>query len=185
MNYNFSFFNAPISNKKPNGVVILSEIHRIITKDVSLKQATQKVRNLLPDERAFRAAKQRELPYFTPGGVFSYCNREGLLVPSGLFVVDIDHLESAELAADLRDRLFQDPYLSTALAFVSPGATGVKLLLPYRLHHNLTIEESLDKALTAAWSYIAEYYGVEPDKANRDISRACFLCHDEKGLFNG
>lgn len=182
MTFNFSYFDAPISNKVPGAVMTLHEIHHLIVNDPALERATLLARQALPDERRFREIKQRSLPYFTPAGVFTYCSREGLLCPCGLFVVDVDHLATEEEAAQLRDALFADRLLQTQLAFVSPGGKGVKTLHPYRLRYDRTVADSLDEAVRNAWAYLKLTYGVEADPANRDISRACFLCHDGGAL---
>ena len=173
-----TYFQAPITNKVPGAVCNLQGLHDFITTDSSLRRCTLQVRAELPDVKRFRAAKQQMLPYVTPGGVFSYCNRRGLLFPSGTFVIDIDHLASPEEAAYWRDTLFADCRLQPELAFVSPGGTGVKLFQPYRTDWGHPLEEGFAHAMHTAWQYLTVTYKLEADKANADISRACFLCHD-------
>lgn len=102
------------------------------------------------------------------------------MVPSGLFVIDIDHLASTEEAAMWRDRLFADEVLQPDLAFVSPGAKGVKLFVPYRLNLTDTLEQSFDNAVHTAWDYLEWKHGLKADTANADMSRACFLAYDEE-----
>ena len=102
----------------------------------------------------------------------------GLLVPSGEFVIDIDHLSSPEEAICWRDTLFADERLRPDLSFVSPSTTGIKLLVPYRLSIKKTVEESFDEAVRFAWEYLEWKYGLKADATNADLSRACFLCHD-------
>ena len=162
----FSFFNAPITNQVPNGVVCVSQLHAYITTSEWLRERTDQVRAASGDEKRFRRLKQSLLPYVTPAGIFSYRKEDHLLVPSGEFVIDIDHLSSPE------ERLRPD------LSFVSPSTTGIKLLVPYRLSIKKTVEESFDEAVRFAWEYLEWKYGLKADTTNADLSRACFLCHD-------
>ena len=129
----FSFFNAPITNQVPNGVVCISQMHAYITTNEWLRERTDRVRAAGNDPKRFASLKRGLLPYVTPAGVFSYRKEDHLLVPSGEFVIDIDHLPSPEEATRWRDTLFEDERLRPDLAFISPSATGVKLIVPYRL----------------------------------------------------
>ncbi|WP_287622080.1 BT4734/BF3469 family protein [Parabacteroides sp.] len=173
-----SFFNAPITNQVPSGIVSVSQLHAYITTSEWLRERTERVRATVNEPKRFASLKRGLLPYVTPGGVFSYRKEERLLVPSGEFVIDIDHLASPEEAIHWRDTLFADERLRPDLSFVSPSATGVKLLIPYRLSIKRTVEESFDEARQFAWEYLACQYGLEADPSNADLARACFLCHD-------
>ena len=158
----FSFFNAPITNQVPNGVVCVSQLYAYITTSEWLRERTDQVRAASSDEKRFRRLKQSLLPYVTPAGIFSY----------------IDHLSSPEEAICWRDTLFADERLRPDLSFVSPSTTGIKLLVPYRLSIKKTVEESFDEAVRFAWEYLEWKYGLKADATNADLSRACFLCHD-------
>ena len=107
----FSFFNAPITNQVPNGVVCVSQLYAYITTSEWLRERTDQVRAASSDEKRFRRLKQSLLPYVTPAGIFSYRKEDHLLVPSGEFVIDIDHLSSPEEAICWRDTLFADERL--------------------------------------------------------------------------
>lgn len=74
----------------------------------------------------------------------------------------------------------RDPVLS----FVSPGNQGVKLFIPYRINPFLSVEESFDNALHTAWEYLEWKYELKVDRANADLSRACFLSHDGEAKIN-
>lgn len=178
--YIMSFFNAPVTNKVPAGVCSVAGLHTYITSNPYLKEWTQRVRTDAENEKVFRKKKQLLLPYVTPAGVFSYCREQSILVPSGLFVIDIDHLSSPQEAAAWRDRLFADEVLHPDLAFVSPGAKGVKLFIPYRISLTDSLEQSFDNAVHAAWDYLEWQHGLKADTANADMSRACFLAYDEE-----
>ena len=129
-----SFFNAPITNKVPSGVCSVAGLHAYISSDSHLKELTQRVRADTENDKAFRGKKQTLLPYVTPAGIFSYCREQCIMVPSGDFVIDIDHLASVEEAAMWRDRLFTDEVLQPDLAFVSPGAKETFRALPAESH---------------------------------------------------
>lgn len=167
-----SYFLPPITNTVPNGNCTLREVYRWITEDNVLETVTNDLRALIKEGRLaeYRQLKQRKLPFVTPHGVFAARKSDALVSPSGLVVVDIDHLSSLEEAERLRDRLFEDPYLGTRLAFVSPGGLGVKLFIPG------------DETVRWAMSYIqllyADSFKGEVDTCGKDIARCCFLSHD-------
>ena len=173
-----SFYNAPITNQVPNGVVSIDQLYTYVSTNEWLRERTDRTRVALDDEKRFRQLKQNLLPYVTPAGVFSYRKEDRLLFPSGELVIDIDHLASPEEACTWRDTLFADERLRPDLSFVSPSTTGIKLLVPYRLSIKKTVEESFDEAVRFAWEYLEWKYGLKADATNADLSRACFLCHD-------
>lgn len=173
-----SFFQAPISNKRPASYCSVAALHQYITHNERLKALTEEVRQSLDNREVYRRKKLQLLPYVSPAGVFSYCNAEGLIFPSGDYVVDLDGLPSFEEACRLRDELIADPVLHADLAFVSPSARGVKLFVPYRMTIDLPFKEVFRRALECSWTYIEGVYGVQVDHANADICRGCIVCYD-------
>ena len=125
-----SFYNAPITNQVPNGVVSIIQLHAYISTNEWLRERTSRTRVALADEKRFKQLKQSLLPYVTPAGVFYYRKEDRLLFPSGELVIDIDHLASPKEACTWRDTLFADERLRPDLAFISPSKTGVKLFVP-------------------------------------------------------
>ena len=91
-----SFFNAPITNKVPAGVCSVAGLHAYISSSPHLRELTRRVRADAENDKVFRRKKQTLLPYVTPAGIFSYCREQSILVPSGLFVIDIDHFASRQ-----------------------------------------------------------------------------------------
>lgn len=168
-----SYFLPPIANTRPAGSCTVADLYRWITGDERLKATTLELRSLVAAGMTaeYRHLKQWKLPFVTPHGVFTYRRGDSLVSPSGLVVVDIDHLARTDEAERLRDQLFADPYLQARLAFVSPGGRGVKLFLP-----------GLGDAVGWAMSYIrllyADTLGGEVDTSGKDIARCCFLSHD-------
>lgn len=173
-----SFFQAPIHNKRPAGVCSVRSLYTYITSNSALRDLTSRVREASTDAAEFRRRKVALLPYVTPGGFFSYCKESCIIHPSGLFVVDIDHLASPAEAAGWRDRLADDALLPPDLAFVSPSGRGVKLFLSYRLAPDDVLSEAFARAMRTAWDYLELTYGLQPDQSNKDLCRACLLAYD-------
>lgn len=184
-NSNLSFFQAPITNKRPSSQCSVASLHQYITHNERLKALTEEVRQCLDNREAYRKKKLQLLPYVSPAGVFSYCNAEGLICPSGDYVVDLDGLPSYEEACRLRDALIADPKLHADLAFVSPSARGVKLFIPFRMVVDQPFIEVFRRALESSWAYIEAVYKVKVDRANADICRGCIVCYDPDAKLGG
>ena len=170
----------------PLQAVELSEVYKLITANEQLAALTLEVRNaaMRGDDNACRLLKQQTLPYVTPCGIFSRRRSDCLEEPSGLVVVDIDHLESSEEAEILRQQLFNDPYLCPALVFISPTGRGVKAFVPH------PTGQSAADGIRWAMSYVHCMYdsdhrqsGKGVDTSGKDLVRSCFLCHDRGALY--
>ena len=127
--------------------------------------------------------KQQTLPYVTPCGVFTRRRSDCLKLPSGLVVVDVDHLDSPDEAGRLKQLLFKDPYLAPVLVFISPTGRGVKAFVPCPIGKDST------EAVRWAMNYVHCMYDTENtqpgkgvDTSGKDLVRACFLCHAPKAL---
>lgn len=159
MDQQMSYFLPPITNTLPTGNCTLREVYRWITEDKSLETVTNELRAFIREGRVaeYRQLKQRQLPFVTPHGIFSRRKSDALI-------------SASREAEQLRDHLFEDPYLGTRLAFVSPGGLGVKLFIPG------------DETVRWAMSYIqllyADTFKGEVDTCGKDIARCCFLSHD-------
>lgn len=140
-----------------------------------------------------RLAKTTLLPYVTPCGTFSRRNSSSFKQPSGVVVVDVDHLSSTQEAQEMSRTLFDDAYLSPLLTFVSPSGLGVKAFVPYALVCNDNPAENATKNMCWAMQYIELAYGNPNestgkhetkivDTSGKDIVRSCFLCHDPHAL---
>ncbi|WP_308761067.1 BT4734/BF3469 family protein [uncultured Bacteroides sp.] len=169
----------------PLQTVDLTQVYQLITANERLARLTDDIRRAAErnDSDAVRLMKQQTLPYVTPCGIFSRRRSDCLREASGLVVVDIDHLESAEEAGLLRQQLFDDPYLQPLLVFVSPTGRGVKAFVPY------AAGQDASDAVCRAMDYVHCMYGTDAprsgkgvDTSGKDIVRSCFLCHDEKAL---
>ena len=157
----------------------LNEVYQLITANKRLIILTQAIREaaLQGDDDNCRMLKQQTLPYVTPCGVFTRRRSDCLELPSGLVVVDVDHLDSPDEARRLKQLLFDDPY------FVSPTGRGVKAFVPCPIGKDCT------EAVRWAMNYVHCMYDAENtqpgkgvDTSGKDLVRACFLCHDPEAL---
>ena len=115
-----SFYNAPITNQVPNGVVSIIQLHAYVSTNEWLRERTDRTRVALDDEKRFRQLKQSLLPYVTPAGVFSYRKEDRLLFPSGELVIDIDHLASPEELVRGETRCSPTSGYAPTSPFISP-----------------------------------------------------------------
>ncbi len=172
--YTFSFFKAPISNIKPHKAVNLLQIHNAIKGDY-YKARTEKLR-AISDIAQARKFKASNFDYCTFSGIFSSRNDKALIQHSNMLCIDFDHLNSVEI---LFNQLLQDDYFDTLLLFRSPSGDGLKWIIPIDVtqatHANYFLSVS---------NYLKATYSVEVDKSGKDISRACFLPHDNKAFIN-
>jgi len=170
----FSFFKAPVRNTIPHKSICLLDAYNYIVGDYA-KQRTEKLRGI-KDQKQARQFKASTFDYCTFSGMFQTRNDKALISHSGLLCIDFDHLQSVDL---LRNQLLQDEYFDTQMLFVSPSGDGLKWLIPID-----TKQTTHSNYFAAVANYILQTYGVEVDKSGRDISRACFLPHDQQAYIN-
>ena len=185
----------------PYKEITLQEVYKLITSSKRLKTLTETVRRAAEngDEKVYRMLKQQTLPYVTPCGVFSYRKSDSLTGPSGLIVVDIDHLDSRQEAEKLKRQLFDDLLLRPVLAFTSPSGHGVKAFIPYDLARIPDTKQNTSENIHWAMNYVQAIYdfhsshpdredkktnhsGKGVDRSGKDLVRACFLSYDEETL---
>ena len=185
----------------PYKEITLQEVYKLITSSERLKTLTETVRRAAEngDEKVYRMLKQQTLPYVTPCGVFSYRKSDSLTGPSGLIVVDIDHLDSRREAEKLKRQLFDDLLLRPVLAFTSPSGHGVKAFIPYDLARIPDTKQNTSENIHWAMNYVQAIYdfhsshpdredkktnhsGKGVDRTGKDLVRACFLSYDEEAL---
>jgi hypothetical protein len=204
--FTMSFFDAPITNVVPQCECSVEQVYQLITRDETLRLLTEQVRNAAD----LRRAKASLLPFVTPCGTFSRRNSQSLVAPSGLVVIDVDHLDSYDEAVAMRRALFDDPLLHPVLTFISPSGRGVKAFVPYDTSSTLLDASTaiVDAATEAALQvnrivenlkYAMEFTRLLYDNAatstaptasrkgvdlsGKDIVRACFLSYDADALF--
>jgi len=177
----FSIFEAPIEaarNQAPAQNVDLEWAYQKITTDPTLKSLTDQLRSTT-DSSQKKIFKVKKLPAAEFGALATGRGQAKVKEESGLICIDADHLSDQGWAPeDLKHAIFEDPLLSTRLAFISPSGDGLKAVLdrPCEIPH-----EDYFKALC---NYMPEAYNFHLDSATKNISWLCFLCHDSEALFS-
>ena len=170
----FSYFRAPVTNTIPNRELNILQVALLIILPDFYGTLTEKLRSMDKDE--YTSSKARKLDYITCSGVFEKRGNHWLVNHSGYICLDIDHIEDPE---ELKGRLANDEKLMPELIFISPGGKGIKCIV------SIDIKAAThDKYFSALSSYLDLNYGVEIDSACKDVSRACFLCHDPDCFIN-
>ena len=169
----FSYFNKPISNTVPSRVATLADVHQLITGD-TYRLATIRYRVAGEDKK--KDLKSKEFDYATFSGIFTKRGEKYLVQHSGLLALDFDNLEDVET---VKIKLISDDNITTGLLFRSPSGNGLKWVIPI----------DIDRASHKEWfqavvSYVRLTYSVEIDASGKDVSRACFLCHDPEAYLN-
>lgn len=175
----FSLFGAPVtapSNQTPENNITLAQAYAYIISSEP-KAATLAYRQLAPDQQ-----KQRKVQAFkaaTFSGVFSGRTDKDLQAESKLLCIDIDHAPAQGWPVDqLKDIIARDSNLATKLAFVSPSADGLKVVVerPEGYTHRAYFE--------ALQRYFKNAYNMSIDSRCGNISRLCFLPYDPKAHYN-
>ncbi len=120
---------------------------------------------------------KRNLPAVAFGGTFTRRRKDALVKPSGLVVLDIDHIDPAELA-EKEAQLKTDPH--TAICFVSPSGKGLKAVFPA----DFTDDATFKQAYRAIANYLKEKHSLTLDESGKDVCRLCFVSYDPTTYFN-
>lgn len=160
--FTFSYYNNLMSAKAPDDEFDINQLIEVI-KYGYLKENIEILRKT-KDE----GIKKYKLPSVTVSGTFSERNKNNLQEHSGLIQIDIDDVIDFK---EQFDKLIKDPY--TYVAFKSPSGNGIKLIVKI----NPSIDTHLEQFL-ALEKYYLEEYGIEIDKACKDIARCMLLSYD-------
>ncbi len=186
----FSYFEDRITNTTPSRNINLNAVYNL-TKAEAFKEATASLRKI-KDINTAKNFKSNNFDYVTFAGSFSKRNDASLIKASGLFVIDIDHV--GERLHELRQRIIDDKILCPQLVFISPSGDGLKTVI--KIDASLIDYTAKSRKVNDIWqavnSYFAKHYSdiLIPnvndfiDPANKEISRPCFLCHDENVYLN-
>ena len=179
--HRMQYYRHPISNVLSHNRVSIYHLWTYITNPLLYKQATDTLRGIA-DEKERKAFKAKEFDYILASGTFSSRNDQGLIPPSSLLCIDIDHI-GYEQVEDLKQQFIHDEVMKEnfelELAFRSPSGDGLKLIVAI----------DLQEADHATWflalqNYIRLNYGVDIDPACKNVSRACFLPYDRHCYVN-
>ena len=171
----FSFFRHPIRNIFPSKRLTLGSCAQLIKLPYPYGEPTAKLRAFseLSERRQFKA---EQLDYVTFSGIFSRREDRSLVTHSGFIAIDLDHLNNPE---EIKQILRFDDILEPVMIFISPSGDGLKLIL----HIDITTGSHSDYFETIS-KYLLKTYSLTADPSGRDLSRACFLCHDPKIFLN-
>lgn len=163
----FSIYRGGIHITSPTGITTPAAVFAELTSDRH-RLKTEALRAAPPAQKAGLKSK---LDYVTPAGIFNRRANRGLITPSGLVVLDFDHLRDLRMA---RQALLTDKVLASELVllFDSPSGDGIKAFV--RTDPDATHLESF----LAYSDYLTGHYaslGLKPDVQGKDIARACFL----------
>ncbi len=116
------------------------------------------------------------LPGATFGGTFTYRNREGVKVRSGLVLLDFDKVSGA---VETRKRMaFEDEHVLAA--WVSPSGTGIKLLVEFTSCGEGEDQDEVHKlCFRSAADYFNQRDSLVADPAAADWTRLSYLSFDE------
>lgn len=170
----FSFYYAPISNTQPGAEVVLLHIYKAI-KGNRYEYKTRELR-LIGSAEEVRKYKASCLDYVTFSGLFSKRGDKYLIRHSGLLAFDFDKVTHL---GNLRSLLLNDPFFETQLMFTSPSGNGLKWIIAINI-----AECSHADWFRAISAYLRLQYGLAVDASGKDVSRACFLCHDPEVYIN-
>ena len=177
----FSFYRAPISNSTPCRAISLGDAFNYITSDYATER-TAYLRNLASaDER--KKYKSTHLDYVTFSGTFAYRSSNGVLRHSGYICFDIDHIGDIESINRHKTALSTDEQLGVCLMFRSPSGDGLKVVID--VGSNM-FEQPTQAEMVARHREVYKQigriielrHGLKCDKTS-DITRSCFLCHDD------
>lgn len=163
----FSYYKAPVKNKWPEKSITLTEVYEKISGE-AYRSVTDIYRQEFLGTKNQANKKKTLFDYVTFSGRFEQRGEKYLINHSGYICFDFDHLDKIEY---YRDALSKDQ--QTELLFTSPSGEGLKWVV------QVDIELGSHKDYFQAIKfYVKNEYRLEVDDSAKDISRACFLCHD-------
>lgn len=130
-----------------------------------------------PEERhEYKKVKVHDIPAITISGLFNTRDSKGLVSPSGLMCIDIDHKDNApETMAKVPSILKSLPYVCYASKSISGdgyfGIIPIENPSHFRQHYNALEEEM-------------KSYGIIIDKSCKDITRLRFATYDDEYYYN-
>lgn len=166
----FSFYRKGIKNIRPAKTMLLSEAISLI-KGETYREQVFGIRGT--QDKNIRHVLKSNLDYFTFSGIFEPTRKvENLKLHSGLITIDFDDVENIE---DVISELYPDPY--TLVGFISPSGNGIKLLVKVDGQKHLESFIGLAK-------YYKSKYNLTVDESGKDVSRVCYVSHDERAYYN-
>ena len=167
-----SYYSNGITQTEPDRQATVTEIMSDI-KGTALVAKTKALRAETDKDK--QAGLKAALPYVTWSGTFAKRRKKDpMLKPSGLLCLDFDDLSDAKRT---KAKLVDDQYVH--VMFISPRGNGLKVVVQIPAD-----AENHEKYFAAAACYFDKIYGLKADESGKDVSRACFLCHDPDMIFH-
>ena len=167
MTMNVSYFSCVAQSHKPQGSLPLTSI--LFSERVRAK--VEALRALPYGSEAFQLAK-RQMPCYTPSGVFEVRNSEGLIKHSGVLCIEWDKVEDVDALKDLLGGL---PFIY--YAGLSCSGRGVFALIKIA---DPTKHREYFKALSEYFGGI----GHKVDESGKDVCRLRVASYDAEPIFN-
>lgn len=168
----FSMFRNSFDTE-PAGVTTLAQL----AADIRGGRWQAQVERLRAMNAEEYSQNKRNLEAAAFGGTFTRRARRALAKASGLVVIDIDHVEGAELTT-IKARLLADRH--TALCFVSPSGKGLKAVLIAEFTDDATFKQ----AWRAIANYLKDSYSLNIDESGKNIDRLCYVSYDPEAYYN-
>jgi hypothetical protein len=172
----FHFFKGGIDRIKPTEQITLQTCHERIV-STNYVAEIERLRTL---SDADYSEQKKGLDYVTFSGTFSYRNAKSLVKHSQLMCIDVDKYPSVKA---LKRRVVNDKTLNPRLVFISPHGNGLKIIVAFDVDFD-NISTSHNAYFKALQNYFLQEYHIAIDQSCSDVSRACFMSHDEAAYFS-
>ena len=155
------------------------EVHTIleVIRQEKFKSQIENLRLLCNQDKNQYGEKKKELPIIMFNGRFSRFAKEGFISPSGLFILDFDHIPTPELTT-IWNGLVNNQYVFSA--WLSPSGHGYKVLVKVKDDNDDNIHKEYFEALSTSPLFPIQYI----DTTGKDISRCCFFSSDPNLYLN-
>ena len=110
--------------------------------------------------------------------------RRNVSALTGLAIVDIDHVEEADVAT-MKEKATADPHV--VLSYVTISGKGLRIIFSYELCNEMTLDEQCryySKVFTVGNAYYAELLGAECDLQCKNITRLSGMAYDPDLCYN-
>lgn len=171
----FSIFFKGITNIYPTGERDLITLAEEICTRTLLQQNTKKLRSIRDEKK--RADYKKTFPYVTFSGTFRKRSNEELINHSGYICIDLDHIGDAARIAGIKEQILK-PF-TPSMMFISPSGDGIKIIFKIDISQGTHAEY-----FSALKHYFKSEINIVVDPSGKDVSRACFICHDPEVFYS-
>jgi hypothetical protein len=179
-----SFYEGPITNVNSRVNYPLGDVLKLIQQSSVYRILTEELRSLPDNEKS--EFKKNKLPGVTFSGIFkgTRCDKN-LVQHTGIIAVDIDDLSQEELerANHRIPVMIISKNIPVIAFFVSPSGNGLKVLVKVD-HKESSQKDNYEAAVKLLIDTIEDIDDSKFDRSCSNVSRLCFLCHDEHIYIN-